>query len=215
MVSLNPIPFIFVHIPKCAGTSIEKALIPIISHHKDFRDFSEQEKSEFWLPRKDGLQHSELTLYEQHYDLREYFKFCFVRNPWDRAVSQITYLKYLTGVTIFHKNKFKDNLYIYCNSQQKIYGHDLGACQLDYLRTISGKIHMDFIGRFETLRHDFQKVSALLGLKSVPNLPHLLNTRRREHYSTFYDAESSEWVRSRFQKDIDFFGYEFVKITST
>jgi hypothetical protein len=28
-------------------------------------------------------------------------------------------------------------------------------------------------------------------------------------YSAYYDAESADWVRQRFAKDIEFFGYEF------
>jgi hypothetical protein len=79
--------FIFIHIPKTAGTSIEEAL----------RDESCQLLPGEWDYRRAPhapLNH--LTLQEvadcgilTPAQLKSYFKFCFVRNPWDRLVSEI------------------------------------------------------------------------------------------------------------------------------
>ncbi len=46
-------------------------------------------------------------------------------------------------------------------------------------------------------------------MEKIPQLPHVNPSPRHGHYSFYYDAESAEWVRKRFAKDIDFFGYEF------
>jgi Sulfotransferase family len=132
MVAWRPNPFIFVHIPKCAGTSIEKAFIPIIIGQKDFGNLSEAQRSKYWLPGKKGLQHSKLKKYANIFDLSKFFKFAIVRNPWDRAVSQIQYLRSKTGESVFSGRSFKENLRIYCSSRITVWGHDLGACQVDY-----------------------------------------------------------------------------------
>lgn len=209
MIGLNPKPFIFVHIPKCAGTSIEKALIPLLGDYQDFYDFSEQERSRFWLPGSRGLQHSKLRRYEQHFELGEYFKFAFVRNPWDRAISQISYLRNRTGTSFFSGQNFKENLRIYCDIKENIQAHDLGACQLEYLLDRSGAMRMELVCRFESLREDFGRACALLGMPGAPYLPYIFNSRRSRHYSCFYDDESAGWIRKRFARDIEFFDYKF------
>lgn len=71
---------------------------------------------------------------------------------------------------------------------------------------------MDFIGRFETLAGDFQKACQMIGIEPAPALPHIFNSKRSAHYSIFYDAESAEWIRNRFLKDIEHFGYCFENI---
>jgi Sulfotransferase family len=215
MIGWTPKPFIFVHIPKCAGTSIEKALIPIVSDHKDFKDFSEDERSHFWLPGNKGLQHRKLKRYEQHFKLDDYFKFAFVRNPWDRAISQIEYLRSKTGGSLFPSDNFKEHIRVYCNTKKNIWGHDLGACQLDYLKNIAGEMRIDFIGRFESLSVDFKKVCELIGIVDIPSLPHIFKSKRTQHYTYYYDDESARWIKERFAKDVDFFDYKFEEIQTT
>src|SRR5215813_14048351 len=81
--------FIFVHIPKTAGTSIEEAL----------RDETCQLLRNEWdHTRAPHAPLNHLTLREladchilTPAQLKSYFKFCFVRNPWDRLVSEIFY----------------------------------------------------------------------------------------------------------------------------
>jgi len=209
MIGWKPKPFIFVHIPKCAGTSIEKALIPIVSDYTDFKDFCEKERTKFWLPGNKGLQHSKIRRYGQCFNLNEYFKFTFVRNPWDRAISQILYLRAKNGSSTFSGNNFKNHLKIYCSSNKNVQGHDLGACQLDYLLDDSGKLSVDFVAKFESLLPDFKTICSNLNINTIPYLPHIFNSFRNRHYSTYYDMESKEWIRVRFAKDIEFFGYSF------
>ena len=61
--------FVFVHIPKTGGQSIEKSFQ--------------------WK----GLRHRPFEYYENKVvNLKEYFKFTFVRNPFDRLVSSYVYI---------------------------------------------------------------------------------------------------------------------------
>ena len=161
------------------------------------------------MPGNKGLQHKNLKRYEQHFNLNEYFKFSFVRNPWERAVSQIEYLRTKAGAAIFSKETFKERLLMYCSTRKNIAGHDLGACQLDYLMDKSGKVSLDFIGRFESLNLDFNKICIVLGINPPLQLPHIFNSNRKLHYSKYYDEESIDWIRERFAKDIDYFGYKY------
>lgn len=56
---------------------------------------------------------------------------------------------------------------------------------------------------------DSKRICLELRLKHPPELPHILNAQRTEHYSSFYDTESAERIEKRFAKDIQFFGYKF------
>lgn len=65
--------FVFVHIPKCAGVSIYHVFQTERKdqHHKRLCDLCAETRS----------------------TTKNYFKFCFVRNPWDRMVSSFNYQK--------------------------------------------------------------------------------------------------------------------------
>jgi hypothetical protein len=161
------------------------------------------------LPVKGGLQHSKLRAYGRKFEINDFLKFSFVRNPWDRAVSQINYLRSVAHAPFLQGKTFKQQVKAYCNSAARIWGHDLGACQLDFLVDDSGKVKMDFIGRFEALPEDFSSICRQIGVQPAPVLPHIFNSHRKRHYSTFYDAESADWIRCRFAKDVNYFGYKF------
>jgi len=208
MIAWKPSAFIFVHIPKCAGTSIEQAFIPIISPYRGFKDLPEEARTQHWLPGHRMLQHSKLRRYERNFPLQDYFKFAFVRNPWDRAISQIEYLR-SRGAARFSSTSFKENLKIYCEARVNIQGHDLAASQTDYLRKLDGGPGMDYIGRFEALAGDFAVICEKIGLKPAPALPHVFNSQRKAHYRDYYDDESAGWIRKRFAADIEQLQYEF------
>lgn len=130
----------------------------------------------------------------------EYFKWCFVRNPWDMLVSKYH----------FRKKQKMDEF-----KQKQL----LFAEWLDFALTCSyhltkqylwiktnGQIELDFIGRFENLRNDFQFVSQKVGLNK--ELPHV-NKTRHDHYSMYYTSKMVDKVRKECCEDIRLFGYEF------
>ena len=213
MLAWKPTPFIFIHIPRCGGTSVEEALIPRTTLAQSWPELSRVERLRHWLHGSRGRQHSKLLELARYHRLGEYFKFAFVRNPWARAVSQIEFLRAGSARTLFPGRTFKENLRLYCASKRVRFGHDLAACQFDYLQDNQGGLCMDFVGRFESLERDFRKACRIIGLRPVPVLPHTNNSRRRRHYSAYYDEESAEWIRERFAKDIEYFGYKFKRET--
>jgi len=210
MISWNPCPFIFIHIPRCAGTSIEKALIPLTTKATKIGQLSGSDLATHWLPGGGhGRQHAKLTVVGTHVPLGHFFKFTFVRNPWARAVSQIRYLQTGTQDLPFTGKDFQKNLWLYCQKLEMSHGHDLGVCQLDYLVDTRGRMAMDFVGRFENLEKDFKTICQKLGVKQPPKLPHLHASRRARPYQDYYDKKTTDWIRRRFAKDIEYFSYEF------
>ncbi len=192
--------FLFVHIPKTAGNSIQSVL----------REYSEDElvalRSEQDGVERFGLRnpnykikkHSMLAEYREalgNEQFRSLYKFTCVRNPWDRMVSY--YFTPTQSPETWNRKKFR-----------KIISEALSVA--DYLRLGKGKDpfgNVNYIMRFETLADDFRTVCAALDI-SPAALPRY-NRSNREHYSKYYDDELRELVRARFSAEIERFGYMF------
>jgi hypothetical protein len=193
--------FLFVHIPKTAGNSIQSVL----------RDYSEDElvalRGEQDGVERFGLRNPKYKI-KKHSTLAEYraalgeaefgslYKFTCVRNPWDRMVSY--YFTPTQKAEAWDRKKFR-----------KIISNAVSVA--DYLRLNQGEkdpfSNVDSIMRFENLADDFSVVCAALDI-SPTTLPQY-NRSDREHYSKYYDKELRELVRARFAAEIERFGYTF------
>lgn len=137
---------------------------------------------------------------ELYPESKNYFKFCFVRNPWDRIVSFYFFKKDgLATVKIPKDMSFKQfvNLVI---TEHKItmpdqYGH------------IEGFDNFSFIGRFENLQQDFNFVCDKIGIQRQQLLHD--NKTKHKHYTEYYDDETREIVAEKYARDIEYFGYKF------
>ncbi len=193
--------FLFVHIPKTAGNSIQSIL----------RDYSEDElvalRSEQDGIERFGLRNPKYKI-KKHSTLAEYkavlgetgfgglYKFTCVRNPWDRMVS--FYFTPTQNTAAWDRKKFR-----------KIISKALSAA--DYLRLDEGEKdpfdNVDYVMRFENLADDFRTVCRALGI--LPTTLPQYNRSSREHYSKYYDDGLRELVRTRFAAEIERFGYTF------
>ena len=193
--------FLFVHIPKTAGNSIQT----ILRHYSEDEIVAlraEQDGIErFGLrnPHYKIQKHSTLAEYCAalgEKDFRGLYKFTCVRNPWDRMVSY--YFGTTQLVETWDRKEFRKLI--------------LRALSVrDYLQLYKGEAdpfgNVDYIMRFENLADDFRSVCARLAIPDAP-LPQY-NRSNREHYSNYYDAELCELIRKRFTPEIERFGYAF------
>ncbi len=120
----------------------------------------------------------------------EYFKFCFVRNPFDKMVSEY-FFRSQDGR--FKKGSFKQ----FCIDCSKGVQH-FPRSSVKYL--IDDEIAVDFIGRFESLKKDFDYVCKKLNPPSDCQLPEkkLKHIAGKSHYSTYYDTASKEIVSNHY-----------------
>jgi len=185
---------IFVHIPKTAGLSIAKALFG-----------------------NAGGSHVPLSTYERVFDKAEfdsYFKFAFVRNPWDRVVSAYAYLIDGGGQNEYDE-KWGRTLAAYDGFEAFVTGwltpgnvreqiHFLP--QHEFVCTEGSALGVDFVGRFERIEQDFESVRKKLGIGGA--LQHL-NASKRQRYASYYNPKTIGIVADVYQKDIELFGYDF------
>jgi len=138
--------------------------------------------------------------------INSFFKFAFVRNPFDRVVSIYKYMQQHDGI------KCSENFVIPSDFKEFVSINLINHTAEDgiwFSDQTSQVIDCDFIGRFETLQSDFDIVCKKLGItrKSLP----MKNRTSHKHYSEYYDEETVEIVARKYRADIIRFGYKFEK----
>ena len=145
----------------------------------------------------------------------EYYKFAFVRNPYDRCVSQYVYMKGRRDLREFIGLDANDSFNRYLSLIQKK-EHVQWIPQYKFIYDDNGRLLVDFVGKLENFREDVYKVldainyrRKVLGVNTAM-IPHL-NKGKRRQYWRYYDDEDREMVEALYGKDLEIFGYRFEK----
>jgi hypothetical protein len=226
---------IFIHIPKTGGTTISESLIYF---HRFFgwsfgSEFNRDKdkvllKSYNYGPTQIGHIYYK-SLINGNYLEKKYFKnsfkFCFVRNPYDRIVSLYKYHKINERLNLDFDNFIK---ILYTEFQNgsvppvglyniKTFNHDSKL----YDRKIFGSQYnlmikwipkdIGFIGRFENLNEDVHKLIKILGYNGKNFIIPKLNFTKEDNYlSYFTNRQTIDYVSEIYKKDIRRFGYKFL-----
>jgi hypothetical protein len=214
---------IFIHIPKCAGTSIEKTL----GHFEDYSGYykqdhrsirmlepinlnflaSKENSMEFikrlWIqikpPHNPRNRH---TVSREQYE--NYFKFTIVRNPWERAHSW--YKNVMIDELHLKKMKISKEISLYDFFNSFKYKSGLRA-QTFWIKNYNGDIPLDYIGRYENLANDFKKACNLMEIEPL-KLPHELQGSAK-NYQDAYDSKTRDLISKIYREEIELFGYSF------
>lgn len=202
--------FIFIHIYKVAGTSVRQVLEKY--NNLSPADFPWQANVKFWLGDRVNLLSQYSKNHIKAYQLKnilpgkvfnDYFKFSFVRNPWDWQVSLYHFMIQNTKHPQHHiitKMKNFDEYIDWVVEKE----HSL---QKDFVYDQSGNIIVDYIGKFENLQEDFKEICLRLEIEPV-DLP-MTNKSKHAHYREYYSKESRDKIYTTFKEDIDYFHYDF------
>lgn len=130
-----------------------------------------------------------------------YYKFAFVRNPFDVAVSRYHWdQKGKKGLTETSVEGFRKWV-----ADGNLYDRD----QAHFYTAYDGYVDLDFIGYYENLEEDVQHICKVIGISSL-NLPSLKSGYRdNSSYATFYDDVTKERVQQFFDLDFNLYGYNF------
>jgi hypothetical protein len=185
---------IFIHIPKTGGVSVAHSLFGnLAGGHRKISDYQ--------------------LIYGKR-DFHAFFKFTFVRNPWDRLLSSYLFLK-RGGYNRADAEWAEAHLADYETfegfvkswvSPETVLTHVHFIPQHLFVCDASGNLVVDFIGRFEQLAEDFEIVRRRLGI--LARLEHH-NRSEPRNYRNFYTEATEKIVERVYRKDIELFGYSF------
>jgi len=211
--------YIFIHVPKCAGTYIEKEL-GMFQNKKCL--FGPDGKGDF-------LQHmtlKQLTVHSNYKD-GDYFTFAFVRNPYTRLISDYRWCKgwfkhkwVIDNSTEIGFKTFNDyikvlkahheivNAEVHNGNTYKarnVWSHFKPAYEFVY--DDKGNLIVDFLGKVENFHEDYSYVLNQLGKPVKENNGTGPKSYRLQDY---YTDESFETVNNIFHKDFELFGYVMI-----
>lgn len=205
--------FIFIHIPKTAGNSIDT-----LFSRKDLVDEGLWHHTSSQLIDRLGLE-----------TWNNYYKFTVVRNPWDRLISEYSWQSG-TGkrqISTPWGNKegtFED----FVNMVKGQPNDHLSTCerasptwypkseinnghladQTCFTEVKDGASNLDFIIKYENLQSGFNHVCKAIGLEKL-NLPHRNKSNRSSNYREYYNESTKAITLEKYNRDIINFNYQF------
>ena len=158
-----------------------------------------------------------------------YFKFAFVRNPYEWCVSQFKHnfrSRLSVRKMLRHPGLAPGWLKIHWANRQRrskrvleesdirfLFGHlrryrglpgAAGLYQSNYVHDVDGRLIVDFVGKFESLADDIRTVQEKVGV--FFDLPHL-NATKHPPYSEFLTPTAIETVDTLWEPDFRNFDY--------
>ena len=180
----------FIHIPKTAGTSIFRFLNKYCTA---------DEKLEY-----------NRNPHRIEENCENLFKFCFVRNPWDRFVSCYFYFRKYgqkfgndehTGDLVNKFESFTEFVHNYESIKSELRCPHF-KCQTHWMKN-----KIDFIGRVENFEDDFNEVCDIIKITR-----HSLDKKNKSyhnHYTTHYNFETKKIIEKLYEDDVKTFNYNF------
>lgn len=184
---------IFVHITKTAGTSVALTLFGALPYH--YRAW-------------------EYRVIFGRKDFKDYFKFAYVRNPWDRLYSAFSFLKgggwddkdkQWAEKNLHDIDDFNDFVNDWL-TPERLYAHMHFWPQSDFICDNKNQAMIDYLAYFEAISEDFDYIAQRIGC--TESLQHT-NASKRQGYREVYTQEARRKVALLYASDISNFGYTF------
>ena len=197
--------FIFFAVPKTATHTIRQALTP----HMRGEDWEQQVlfgQKAAPIPEVAAIKHGHISVLQIRPHLSEqqwqsYFKFAFVRNPFDRYVSTCFFLHRNTPGFAQGAIPFMKQAILRPGFRQRI----LVRPQSSFLLDKMARIGIDYVGRYETLQQSFDHICEQIGLPKTDLGKK--NTSKHKAFTEYYDEQLGRRVAEFYQSDFDNFGY--------
>lgn len=200
------------HNYKVAGTSVRDALQPYAAI--SFRQSPLADKPQLLLGMIPRIYSNNFPGHISAKALKEklpakvfnsYFKFGFVRNPWDW---QVSLYRFMLKLEDHHQHELIKSMKSFDEYIDWRINHDLHL-QKDFFYDEQGTLLIDYVGKLETLNDDFQDICDKIGITA--SLGHL-NQSRQDSFLKYYNPTTIALVAEAFREDVETFGYSIPKL---
>ena len=198
--------FIFAAIPKTGTHSVRRAL-RVHMAPEDLEQVGLFVQRSLPMPDLARIGHGHITLAQVRPflptgDFDTFFKFAFVRNPFDRFVSYCSFITRELGH--FDRDPQKVMRYFLANPPMD---HILFRPQHEFVTDAEGSLLTDYVGRVEQMQQSYDEICARIGIPSAAL--DQVNSSRRKDYRGYYDPALIDGVAKLYARDLILFGYEF------
>ncbi|MDF9801090.1 hypothetical protein OKW21_006353 [Catalinimonas alkaloidigena] len=218
-------------IPKVANSSFKAMSVDLLADSIDNEYLDSQ-----WKPYPFRNANGRKYLAKQRILVNElnevessYWKFAFVRDPWDRLAScfsekinkkdangkPVTSKNHIDGVSRAYIKKYGKRVYkdmpfhefvdLVCDLPDKEADEHF-ISQNKFLTNEEGKVVVDYVGKLENLEYDFNYIKQKCKFPDHIHMPHLLKSSKGM-YDKYYDDALRVKVRERYKNDIEMFDY--------
>ncbi|MDW7694421.1 sulfotransferase family 2 domain-containing protein [Flammeovirgaceae bacterium SG7u.111] len=195
--------YIYIHIPKTGGKSLYK-ILPDAQHN---RDALPKDNTINIGRRKMHLNVTEIQKALGVNKFNEYFKFAFVRNPWDRVVSEFFWRKSRPNRIQF--NTIYEMLQFIENGNYEI--DDLNrhlAPQYEMICDSSQKkLLIDYVANFENFTKEIHVIFTKIGIETPNIIPQENKSIRSTDYNLYLKKQEKRLIEKIYEKDITLFDY--------
>ena len=193
---------VFIHIPKTAGRSVNAAI----------EGGNKKKKLDYVYLH--GMQ----AVKNASESIEDGYTFTFVRDPWDRVVSNYYYAHTMYDalgekrktplhefrIEITKTKNFSGYVELLYNNWSNVKNLLHFFPQVGYVRPFQE--HINYVGRYETISTDIEYVGREIGLSLV--LPYEnLSAERKLPYRDHYNEKTKSMVTELYADDIKYFGY--------
>lgn len=200
--------FIFAAVPKTGTHAVRQALREQLGG-EDVEQVGLFVNRRFPWPELAAVGHGHFAFHEVRPFVGEqafasYFKFAFVRNPFDRFVS---YCAFMTRGDDLFERRPREVMYHFL-FRDPPEGHILFQPQSALLTDTDGATMLaDRIGRVEDMQAEYEAICAQIGIPS--RQLETVNATRHRDYRHYYDHKLAQGVAQRYARDLAMFGYTF------
>lgn len=199
--------FIFAAIPKTGTHSVRQALRAHLGD-EDIEQVGMFVKKQFPYEDLARIRHGHLSLaqvrpYVGKEVFASYFKFAFVRNPFDRFVSYCAFMTRANGAFSINPHSVMEHL-LFGDPPDS---HILFKPQYTVLIDENGLLLADAVGRVESMQQDYDRFCERIGIPGCAL--EQVNSSRRGNYRQYYTPRLADAVAARYARDLELFGYEF------
>ena len=200
---------IFYRIPKNASTSMSEHLGQfnlIKKHEKTFHELADKKLYRGWFDPTHAKPNEVYSVFKR--EMANYFSFCIVRNPWDRAVSMY-YFALKNDLGRLYNIKTEMTFEVFCELLKDYEDDPNFIASHKQTQWMEGFFPPNETLRFENLQEEFAQMLKEYNISHIaPELPHK-NSTNHKFYQEYFNNNTKQIIKQVFEKDIDVLKYTF------